>query len=58
MLTKREKRLSILPGSQNLFMANTLLSQKTGVDLLDTYQQLRNAGLKAETEGFIVAAQD
>ena len=35
-----------------------LRSKKGGVDLHDTHQWLRNAGLKAETEGIIVAAQD
>ena len=35
-----------------------LRSQKAEVDLRDTHQWLRNAALKADTEGFIVAAQD
>ena len=35
-----------------------LRSQKADVDLHDTHQWLRSARLKAETEGFIVAAQD
>ena len=40
-------------------MANTpLRSQKADVDLRDTHQWLRNAALKADTERFIVAAQD
>ena len=36
----------------------SLRSQKADVDLHDTHQWLRSARLKAETEGFIVAAQD
>ena len=35
-----------------------LRTQKADVDLHDTRQLLRNAGLKAKTEGFIVSAQD
>ena len=35
-----------------------LRSQKADVDSNDTHQWLRSAGLKAETEGFIMAAQD
>ena len=54
---KRERTLSILPGSQNLYMVNKnhphppnppppiLRSQKTDVDLHDTYQWLRSPGL-------------
>ena len=34
-----------------------LRTQKADVDLHDTHQWLRSARLKAETEGFIVAAQ-
>ena len=35
-----------------------LRSQKADVDSKDTHQWLRSASLKAETEGFIMAAQD
>ena len=35
-----------------------LRSQKADVDIHGIYQQLRNAGLKAETKRFIAAAQD
>ena len=36
----------------------TLRSQKAYVNLYETQQWLRNTGLKAETEGFVVAVQD
>ena len=35
-----------------------LQSQKADVDLHHTHQWLRSAGLRKETEGFIVATQD
>ena len=35
-----------------------LCSQKADVDSKDTHQWLRSDGLKAEIEGFIIAAQD
>ena len=44
--------------SKPLRSQRSLRSQKADVDLHDTHQWLRSARLKAETEGFIVAAQD
>ena len=44
--------------SKPLHDQHSLRSQKVDVDIHDTHQYLRSAGLKAETERFIVAAQD
>ena len=54
---KGKKAIDTAWKSKPLHGQYPLRSQKADVDLHDTHQWLRSAGLKAETEGFIVAAQ-
>ena len=44
--------------SKPLYGQYPLQTQKVDVDLHDPYQWLRSAGIKAETEWFIVSAKD
>ena len=55
---KGKKAIDSAWKSKPLRGQRSLRSQKADVDLHDTHQWLRSARLKAETEGFIVAAQD
>ena len=55
---KGKKAIDSAWKSKPLRSQRSLRSQKADVDLHDTHQWLRSARLKAETEGFIVAAQD
>ena len=55
---KGKKAIDTAWKSKSLHGQYHLPSQKVDVDLRDTHQWLRSAGLKAETEGFIVAAQE
>ena len=58
LLRKRERRLSILSGSQNRYIANTHLEAKIWRRIHGTHQWLRNTRFQAGTEGFIVVAHD
>ena len=55
---KGKKVINTACNSKPLHSQCSLRSQNTHVHLHDTHQWLRSAGIKAETEGFIVAAQD
>ena len=55
---KRKKAIDTAWKSKSLHGQYPLWSQNADVDLHDTHQWLRSAGLKVEIEGFIVAAQD
>ena len=55
---KGKKAIDTAWKSKPLHGQYPLRSQKADVDLHDTHQWLSSAGLRAETEGFIVAAQD
>ena len=55
---KGKKAIHTACNSKPLHGQYPLRSQKADVDLHDTHQCLRSAELKAETERFIVAAQD
>ena len=55
---KGKKAIHTAWNSKPLHGQSPIQSQKADVDLHDTHQCLRSAGLKAETERFIVAAQD
>ena len=55
---KGKKAIDTAWKSKPLHSQYPLRSQKADVDLHDTHQWLRSAGLKVDTEGFIVAAQD
>ena len=52
---KGKKAINTYWKSKPLHGQYPLLSQKDDVELHDTKQWLRSAGLKTETEGFIVA---
>ena len=55
---KGKKAIDTAWKSKPLHGQYPLWSQKADVDLHDTHQWLRSTGLKAETEGFTVVAQD
>ena len=55
---KEKKPIDTSWKSRPLHGQYPLQSQKTDVNLHDTHQWLRRAGFKAETEGFVVTAQD
>ena len=55
---KGKKAIDTIWKSKSLHGQYALRSHEADVDLHDTHQWLRSAGLKAETEGFIVDAQD
>ena len=55
---KGKKAINTAWKSKPLHDQYPLRSQKAYVDLHDTHKWLKSAELKAETEGFIVAAQD
>ena len=55
---KRRKAIDTARKPKPLHGQYPLRSQKADVDLHDTHRWLRSAGLRAETEGFFVAAQD
>ena len=55
---KGKKAIDTTWKSKPLHSQYPLRSQKADVDLYDTHHWLRSAGLKAETNGLIVAAQD
>ena len=55
---KGKKAIDTAWKSKPLHSQYLLRSQNADVDLHDTHQWLRSGGLKAETEGFIVAAQE
>ena len=53
---EKEKKVIDTAWKLNPYMVNTPRSRKADVDLHDTHQWLRSAGIKAETEGLIVAS--
>ena len=55
---KRKMAIDTVWKSKPIHDQYPLESQKADANLHDTHQWLRIAGLKSETEGFIVAAQD
>ena len=55
---KGKKAIDTACESKALYAQHPPQSQKADLDLHDTQQWLKSARLKAETEGFIVAAQD
>ena len=55
---KGKKAFNTAWKSKHIHGQYPLRSQKADIDLHDTHQWLRSAGLKEKTEGFVVAAQD
>ena len=55
---KGKKAIDTASKSKPLLGQYPRRNQKADVDLHGTHQSLRSVGLKAETEGFIIAAQD